>query len=360
MFRPWPADGHCPPRVRALLCACGLGLVPSAAGAEQVLAPTQAEPVVIVVAPTSGCVTAREFLDQVRRRTPRARDAAPGEAARRFGVAIEDGVRVVGKLFVENADGTAAVREVQGTSCQEVADALALVVAVTLDPLADQSPAARANDRAYRPRSAPPSSRSPVPLPPPGTAHAPGAPEPTAHWEHALGGEAVLKAWLVDKPMAGLGARYWGSRTTDTSVGPLLTLGAFTTFDANAEADRRGGVIRYNLSVLEAGVCPLGARLGARVHLYPCAALTVGQLVAKPTTLPGAEDLHKDSVLFFEAALQARWILRLAGPLGLAGAAGLSVPVRTYSVEVEGNEQPVDSTNGVGFAGSLGLALIAR
>ncbi|MBN1609006.1 MAG: hypothetical protein JW940_20430 [Polyangiaceae bacterium] len=319
----------------------------------------------ILVDPASGCVTARGFLEQVRSRTPRAREAESGESARRFRVTIEGSVPVVGRLLAENTDGTTAVREVQGTSCQEVADALALVVAVTLDPLADQSPGP-GNTRAYRPGRAPRSSGAAAPHPSVRTTHAPRRPEPMARWRHALGGEALVRAWLVDESMPGLGARYWGSLANDAAAGLLVTVGAFATFAADAQAESPasepdryvGGVIRYHLLGLDAGACPFGASLGARVRLYPCGAFTLGQLRAQgQRQLPGAQS---DSTLFVAAALEGRWIIHIAGPLGLVGAVGLSVPLqKKYSLVMttSGNEQPVGSTRPVGFVGALGLLL---
>jgi hypothetical protein len=328
-----------------------------AASAEPAQAPAQPEPVLVVVDPANGCVTASEFFDQVRRRTPRAREAEPGESARRFSVTIENKVPVIGRLLTENTDGTAAVREVQGTSCQDVADALALVVAVTLDPLADQS-RAWGNHRARGPRSARPSSGSPARLPPVRTTRAPPKPEPKARFEHALGGEATIRAGLIAQPMPGLGARYWGSLAAEGGAGLLLTVGGSWTFAADAEAaGYASGGVRYHLKAFDAGVCPVGARLGARVRLYPCGGLTLGELQAEGIQLPGK---RSDSALFAAGALEVRWMIELTGPLGFVGAAGLSVPVQNYSVEVAGNEQPVDSTNPVSFVGALGLVLRTR
>jgi hypothetical protein len=322
-----------------------------------------------VVDPANSCLNAREFLDQVRRRTPRARAAEPGESARRFIVTLENHGRVVGRLLTENTDGTTAVREVQGTSCQEVADALALVVAVTLDPFADQSPTS-GNERMYGRPSARPSSGLPRALPPTRAVRVPTQPEPKARWEHALGAEATLRAWLVDQPMPALGARYWGSLAREDAPGVLFTVGAFATRAADAQAVSPAndphryadGVIRYHLYALDATVCPLGARLGALVRLYPCGALTVGQLEAEAIGLRGVQS-DKDAALFVAAALEGRWMIRLGGPLRLAGSAGLSVPLQKKDSVVataEGNERSVGSTKPVGFVGALGLVLSTR
>jgi hypothetical protein len=167
----------------------------------------------------------------------------------------------------------------------------------------------------------------------------------------------MLRAWLVDKPMPALGARYWGSLAGERTVGLLFTVGAFATSAVNAQANRTGGgVIRYQLAAFDASVCPFGARVGGRVRLYPCGALTLGRLQAQGIGLPVD---RKDDALFVAAALEGRWIIRLADPLGLVGAAGPSVPLGEYTakVDVRGNERPIGQTGSVGFVGALGLVL---
>jgi hypothetical protein len=76
----------------------------------------------IAVDAPNDCLTAPAFFERVRRRTARVRQAAPEEPARRFSLTIEEKERVSGKLLTESPDGTTALREVEGASCQEVAD----------------------------------------------------------------------------------------------------------------------------------------------------------------------------------------------------------------------------------------------
>ena len=354
MPRPQPAL----PRSGGLLLVVS-ALTAFGAVAQAQPAPTrdEPEPIFVTVDPAVGCVTAQAFLELVRRRTPRARAAEPGELARHFRLAIEGDEHVVGRLLADDAAGTTPLREVEGASCQEVADALALVLAVTLDPLAYQSPAA-GDDPVREPTPTRPSPASPVAPPAARAEHAPPAHGSARSWQHAFGGEATLALGLVEKPLVGLGARYAGSLAEGDAAGLLLTAGAFATFASDAGAQYAGaGVVRYHLQGLSAGACPLGFGARAGVRLYPCASLTVGRLQARGIDLPGHQ---ADSALFFAAALEGRVLLRLVGSLHLTGAAGLSVPLQKYPALVSGAGQPVGGTNPLGFSGELGLALSTR
>jgi len=356
MPRLQPADSLCR-RGRVLLVASALTALGGVAQAQPAPTADEPEPIFVAVDPAVRCVTAQDFFRLVRRRTPRARAAEPGEPGRHFRLAIEGDDRVVGRLLAEEEAGTTPLREVEGASCEEVADALALVLAVTLDPLAQQGPAASEEPVRERPQTRP-SPGSPVPPPPVHAERAPPGRGSARSWEHAFGGEATLAVGLVEKPMVGLGARYSASLAASGAAGLLLTAGAFATFANDAAAKYAGdGVVRYHLQALSAGACPLGFGTRARVRLYPCASLTVGRLEARGIALPGRQS---DSALFVAAALEGRVLLRLVGPLTLAGAAALSVPLQRYPALVSGAGQPVGGTNPAGFFSELGLALSTR
>jgi hypothetical protein len=338
-------------RARSLWLGAALLLLPRVADAQAPHVRPQAEIEAIAVELESGCVTAAEFIERVESRTPRTRGAAPGEPARRVRVTIEGNERIVGRLVVAGKDGALVVREVEGATCPEVVDALALVLAVTLDPLTEP--------RIPTDTSPPPAPVKPTPpLAPrpsqPNTRRVPARVVRDVGFRHVVGAEATFLVGLVDQPMAGLGARYATSRETGTSTTLLLTLGAFATFAADAQADHAtGGRIRYRLQALDAGVCPVVALVHARVRLYPCAALTVGRLQARGIDLPGD---RSDAVPFFAAALAGRASLELVGPLALMGAAGLSFPLGSYSAVVVGAEKTAGEVHPFGIIMALGMA----
>jgi hypothetical protein len=313
---------------------------------------TPGESDVIAIELASGCVTAEEFVRQVRSRAPRVREAVADEPARRVHVTIEGDERVVGRLVTAGNDGAIVAREVEGATCQEVTDALALVLAVTLDPLTNPRPTGGVSTGTVLPKSPPRSTQ-----PPEGTRrralHSPARSD-EASWQQLVGAEATFSARLVDRLMTGLGARYGASRQRRGAM-LLLTLGAFATFAADAPANHpAGGVIRYRLQAFDGGVCPLGgALLHGRVRLYPCGALSVGRFQAEGLGLPRP---RSDSALFVAASLTGRATLALAGPLHLTGAAGLSLPLGRYSAVVVGAEEAAGSVHPLGIIAALGVA----
>jgi hypothetical protein len=319
----------------------------------QIRAPTEVEPIAVEL--ESGCVTAGEFVERVTSRTARARAAAQDEPARRIRVTIEGQERVVGRLFVTGIDGTIIAREVEGATCLEVIDALALVLAVALDPLLDPKPATGASpslaSSGPTPALAPRRHRSAE-----RARRVPARPVREVRWRHVVGAETTVFIGLFDQPMAGLGARYATSRESRSETSFLLTLGAFATFAADAEANHPApGLIRYRLQALEAGVCPVGVLVQQRARLYPCTSLTVGRLQAEGVNLPGS---RSDVAPFVAAALTGRATFEVIGPLGLLAAAGLAVPLGRYSAVVVGAGESVGEVYPLGII--LGLGVAAR
>lgn len=104
-----------------------------------------------------GCSSQDAFYSGVRTRTNRVRLAQEGERARDLRVRLTRSKgRVHGELSSANERGR-ATRVVDGVSCDEVVDALALTAALALDPNARFTPA-KEDPRA-------PSSRAPSPSP---------------------------------------------------------------------------------------------------------------------------------------------------------------------------------------------------
>jgi hypothetical protein len=309
---------------------------------------------VIAVELESGCITAGEFVEKVRSRASNVREARAGEPARRVRVTVGGAERVVGRLVTAGEDGALVVREVEGATCQEVIDALALVLAVTLDPLTDATPTVASPPPADPPRPAlvvvpearrPPSRPRPVP---------PRRRAAEVRWHQLVGAEGTVSAGLVATPLAGLGARYALSREERGGSSLLLTVGAFATFAADAPANHpTGGAVRYRLQGLDASLCPLGARVHARVRLYPCGAVTVGRLQAEGIDLPGR---RADAAVFAAAALEGRATLQVVGALELMGAAALSLPLGKYSAVVVGADNSAGEVQPVGIVLAMGVA----
>jgi hypothetical protein len=123
------------------------------------------EPIRLSYTASEGCPTRDAFLERLRARTTRFREASEGEAARVFTVELAAGAdSTKGRLTVSARDGSSATREVRTPTCNQAGAALGLVVAIAIDP--------QALIEAAQPKSEPTPPPPPPPSAPPETAHA--------------------------------------------------------------------------------------------------------------------------------------------------------------------------------------------
>ena len=95
----------------------------------------------IVYRAPARCPDASAFAERVRARQRPAQGARP-PTARRLEVRIEQRAgRAIGQLRVLGADGALTRRSIEAATCDEAADALALIAALTLDLDAAEQPA---------------------------------------------------------------------------------------------------------------------------------------------------------------------------------------------------------------------------
>ncbi len=145
---------------RGSLC---IGILATAfvAGAAAPAAPDEEEPIRLTYQATDGCPDEADFATRIRAHTSRARVAWPGEEARSFDVSIDAGPPPSGSVTVFEPDLPAGTRRMQADTCADVADALALVIALSIDPhaslaqiapVATRPPAASSSSAALEPR----------------------------------------------------------------------------------------------------------------------------------------------------------------------------------------------------------------
>ena len=135
--------------------------VANASAARARAAPQDEEPIRLTYEATAGCPTDADFVTRIRARTARARVAWPGEPARTFDVRIDAGPPASGRVTILDADIPIGTRYVEADACADVADALALVIALSIAP-----------------HASPPTA--PAPHPTPASPPAPVAPTPSA------------------------------------------------------------------------------------------------------------------------------------------------------------------------------------
>lgn len=219
------------------------------------------------------CPSRATLEEQVRARVPTGWLA--GADTRRFDVTIErtSGSELVGRLQVHRPTRELHVREVQGTSCDAIVKAIAVFLAIALDPASDEPPASSP--------SAPPKSASRLRPPSTGAPRAPSsvtrAPphaSPAPRWIWSSGAHASLRGM----PNAGWGARIHAEVTRarpKSSVGASARLSwGWSDF---AVSSAGGGETSFRLQVARLEGCARIA-LVPQVTLAPCAAFELGTL----------------------------------------------------------------------------------
>jgi len=258
------------------LTAANLIGTPSAAAA-----PPDASFSLDYVAPAE-CPQRQALLDQVARRSERARLSAPGEASVAFVVELVSSPSSIhARLEVRRPEGM-SIRELESDVCEDVIGALGLVIAVTIDPSASTAPLARA--LAATP---PKATTSPAPRPlPPAAADLPDQAARSKRPSRARQPRAALEA--------GGGALF----VVDVGPAPNPLLGAAGFVQLRSLASP-GFSIRFEVGYQEAAFAPnvdetlAVALLRTRIEtcfpglaptdwlvLWPCADVNFGALMA--------------------------------------------------------------------------------
>jgi hypothetical protein len=217
----------------------------------------------------------------VQARSPRVKfDEENGEIRIRahFAVARSGGVR--GEVVLAAAGAQPSLRRVTAGSCSEAADAVALIIAVTLDPTAVEP----GNDSAAD-ESAPAGAGAPPPTPTP----TPAKPQPEANNPHPvsdrearrtfgvqLAGQSFLGPAAAVMPGIALYAMIGVDRPKPWS--PAVLLGA--THAWRTDIGARGGKASFKLDAASFDACPFRLRLGP-VNARPCASALIGRLAAE-------------------------------------------------------------------------------
>ena len=247
-----------------------------------------------------------------------------------------------GWLEVELPHGDFRIRELEGETCQDVVEALALVAALTIE-------STRATPQFFRvPEPAPTPEPPPEPEPAiePETAAA-AEPEPVAELplEWAVGAQGMAAGGVAPRLMAGIGAfaeLAWGL------VDARLTMAHLPPVDASDAA----GI--FSATGARAEVCLPRVEGGDIVAVFPCGGVGVAWLRAQGDT-GLAEHTSK---AFLDASLLAHLELGLTSMLWLDAQGGIVFPVTHYRFAVA-NPYAVLFQTPIA-AGSLGIGLGVR
>jgi hypothetical protein len=227
-------------------------------GAASAVAQGDAEPIRLAYHATEGCPDEAGFVTRVRARTARARLAWAGESARTFTVVVEAGPTPSGHVTVEGGDRTEGTRRVQADSCSDVADALALVVALAIDP-----------------RSSAPQAPPPPPAP---TSSSPQATEQRSGGGSLSAGADFVVATGVAPNLPVAGSPYLGWRATgETLFEPSLRLALLRAGSGMFAVATATGKAAFTWTVGRVDVCPIVWPRGV-VRVIECARFEAGAL----------------------------------------------------------------------------------
>jgi hypothetical protein len=360
----------------------------------QALATARVEPIRIAYHAPARCPDEGRFLGEVFARTALARSAVEGEAAREFAVDITDGAggSLSGSLEIHSADGSASRRGMVATRCDELVSALALMVALAVDPegasstplsassAPPQNPSPDGGAPATWSTQAPLSNTAPTPMaaPAPPSATAPiappvreraadtapragalgdenAAPEPPeprhGHW--SVGAEGLVLLALLPIPAVG------GSATLDYDFAPSRASSAGLRFALSAVTATPAFKDRVHADVFRAWAqvegCPFRLRLARSIHLTPCVGLDAGVLRSQGSGLAQTAPTDVRSWFAVEAGIHLESTFA-AGWLARAGLGALAPFERSPIEYVDQSSTQTYTPWPVGLSAELGVA----
>ena len=323
--------------LRALPVALALAATASVAHAQ-----TEAAP--LTYSAVAGCPTKESFEASVRARTPLARFGESARALRRF--AIEASAahgRFTATLKVVSPNGSVADREVDGETCEEVIDALALVTALAIDPKASTLSLAA-------PSATPSTAAPPVPVPPPRAPPSRRAESRSARWEPSLGVAASGANGIT--PTVLLGVAVHGAIANDVSgwwaPSIRLTLEARKTFEGS------GANAGFALVTAGLDLCPSAVQ-GGGLSFRPCVGTSAGLLHARGISV--STPASADSLWLDVRGLgRVRWLL--AGGRGFVEfEGGALLPVTRPTFVFQTPRIVLHEVTSVAFHASIGVGV---
>ena len=309
-----------------------VGLAPLARAAAPDAGETEGPQFHLLYEASSGCPDRSAFLAAIHARTKRVHLAPMGDPAMELAVTIEASPESsIGQLEVREVDGTRQRRSVSNDRCSEVVEALALVVAVMLDPdagLGDEPrPAPQASTQVRSPE--PPAPTSARRAERPVRTERPDAPKPNSSNDHQLSLGAELGAMGAIAPvLAPAGGAFVDLDMAPgrSGLAPSFRLGIDV---AGASSEAPAGRQSYWWAGGTVRGCPVRAALGPFVDAAPCAALAVGAHHAATT---GVQSPTASTTPWLAAlvGVSVNWAVTTAFTLELQGGAAIPLVRRRF------------------------------
>jgi hypothetical protein len=271
------------------------------------------EPITLDYGAARSCPDRSVFLDEIRSRTNRLRDARPGEAARVIEITVTEAAQGVdGLLRIRDPGGSDAERAVHGASCPHVVSALALIVALAIDPQASTEP------RPLPKPSSPPAA--PRDLSPPAKDEPPPSTDPPAPGGVAfgIGAQGSVHSAVAPDPLLAFGGYLKLESRGETLPGASAKL-AVEHGEQTARVAEGGGEIVWTSAHLDG--CPWGFRVARTVSMAPCVAVNGGLIEVTGIDTPNAETARRNwlslGALLRIEALRLDW-MAVDSELGVA------------------------------------------
>jgi hypothetical protein len=312
-----------------------------------------------------GCADDARLASEVRARTSRVRDAAPGESpdlTLRVRIDVAHGA-AKGELVLTDSQGASTRRELSGESCEAVVSGLALVAALAIDPSASTAAVAPVESRARAQPPPPPPSpppppppapppmpapvRPPLPVAAPSTeradvatadfpadtrspesAESPEPPAPRRRWRSTVGIDAGILG--VGSPGVVATGSLFADFALETRgiVAPSFRLSVHRSLETTLTAGP-GESATLAWTFGRAEVCPLRLALSSTVDLRPCAFFDGGALYAAGSA-PVDATTHLRPWAAAGALARLEWVKKDVSPgwdIVLAGQTGLVFPI---------------------------------
>jgi len=272
---PTPAKARAAGVIAAALVVC----LPASARAAEV-----EEPIVLHYSAPASCPTEAEFVSLVRAQTSRwTRVAEDSPSSRTMRVVLStrpDGAN--GKLVVASPKGGVSEREIAGPNCTALSRALALMVAVAIDPLAGEGGQTNGSPADRMPVDPPPAE--PSFASPDARSISKGVP-PGRRWPRiSLEARAEATSAVVRGALVGMGVSMKLELPPDVGPDwvrawqPSIGLGIRQSF--SKELALRGGSAEFSWTAGHLRLCPFRITLEQVFAISPCAEVNVGRLNA--------------------------------------------------------------------------------
>jgi hypothetical protein len=343
-----------------LLAAAPARAQPLSADAEPEALPEQVQ---LDYVSGAGCPNKALFVNEVKARIRRPVAWVAMNGAFSIIVSLnETQGEAVGRLELARGGAEATRREFTAASCQEVGSALALVVALALDPNArtDPLPPTELTEPLPPEENAP----APAPLPPspptaveaaaaprPSPASPKVAPRPPLRYAVWFGPAAGVDGGYAPEPLVTVGVSLGARVTLGSSFSPALQLTPLWGRTGSTGPAAEFGTFAWSMARLEA--CPVDFQLAKSLRLVPCLAGELGRLSARGR---GSELYEATAVDRFWGAAGVTVALHLnLGSWFVRGSGEAIFPATRDEFLLRDPDRSVHRASAIGLGGRLGL-----